>query len=435
MKLVISEAIKYVGVNDHDVDLFEGQYVVPNGMAYNSYLILDEKVAVMDTVDRRFTKQWLDNIKSALNGRTPDYLVIQHMEPDHSANIINFLEVYPEATVVGNEKTFEMIDQFFHHEIKNKLLVNDGDQLALGKHTLNFVFAPMVHWPEVMITYENFEKTLFSADAFGKFGALDVSEDWDDEARRYFIGIVGKYGHQVQTVLAKAATLDIQKILPLHGPILTSNLGHYLSLYNTWSSYEPEEDGIAIFYTSVYGHTKEAVRKLELKLRYYGVDKVKVYDLARTDLSVCVAEAFRYSKIVLATTTYNAGIYPFMEDFLHRLVERNFQNKLVGLIENGTWCPSAIRVMKNILSESNKIQYLTPSLTINSSLCKNDLDTINLLAKALIEGKVSNTQVKKTNQHTYVCKICGYVYEGDSLPEGFVCPLCKHPAKDFVQEK
>ena len=328
----LSNELYYVGVNDHDIDLFEGQYVVPNGMAYNSYIIKDELIAVMDTVDKRFFEPWMKNIKEVLGDQKPHYLVVQHMEPDHSANIIKFLEVYPDTFVIGNAKTFKMMDQFFHTEIKHKLVVNDMDTLNLGKHTLTFVFAPMVHWPEVMVTYDDKEKTLFSADGFGKFGALDVEEDWACEARRYYIGIVGKYGMQVQALLKKASTLDIQRICPLHGPILEENLGYYLNLYNIWSSYQSETDGVAILYTSVYGHTKEAAELLRDKLINNGCPKVACNDLAREDLAECVEDAFRYSKIVLATTTYNASIFPFMNNFIEHLVERNFQNKVIGII-------------------------------------------------------------------------------------------------------
>ena len=381
----LSEELYYVGVNDHNIDLFEGQYVVPNGMAYNSYIIKDELIAVMDTVDVHFFDEWMNNIKEVLGNQKPNFLVVQHMEPDHSANIMRFLEVFPDTFVIGNSKTFKMMDQFFHQEIKHKLVVNDMDTLNLGKHTLTFVFAPMVHWPEVMVTYDAYEKTLFSADGFGKFGALDIEEEWACEARRYYIGIVGKYGMQVQALLKKAASLDIQRICPLHGPVLDKDLGYYLNLYNIWSSYQPETDGVAIFYTSVYGHTKEAVEILEKKLKENGCPKIAVNDLARSDLAECVEDAFRYSKIVLATTTYNASIFPFMNNFIEHLVERNFQNKVMGIIENGTWFPQAQKVMKGKLSCCKNLAYIEPSVTINSSLDEKSLDQLDKLAKGLCE--------------------------------------------------
>ena len=348
----ITDTIKYVGVNDHRIDLFEGQYKVPGGMSYNSYVILDEKIAVMDTVDADFTHQWLDNIQQVLDGRKPDYLIVQHMEPDHAANVANFLKVYPDTTVVATGKAFGMIRNFFELDLEGKKIeAENGSTLSLGYHQLTFVFAPMVHWPEVMVTYDSTEKVLFSADGFGKFGALDVEEPWDDEARRYFIGIVGKYGEQVQKLLKAAATLDIQKICPLHGPVLTEDLGHYIGLYDTWSSYTPEDDGIVIAYTSVYGHTRMAVSLLAEKLKAKGCPRVLVYDLARDDMSQALSDAFRYSKLILATTTYNAGIYPFMNDFITRLVEHNYQNRTVGLIENGSWAPLAAKIMKEMMSK------------------------------------------------------------------------------------
>ncbi|MDY3716221.1 MAG: flavodoxin domain-containing protein, partial [Blautia sp.] len=338
----ITKDIKYVGVNDHDVDLFEGQYVVPNGMAYNSYVIMDEKIAVMDTVDARFKHEWLDQIGALLGDRHPDYLIIQHMEPDHSANIANFMQLYTDTTIVSSAKAFTMMKQFFGTEFDDRrIVIKEGDTLSLGKHTLAFVAAPMVHWPEVMVTYDTCDKVLFSADGFGKFGALDVEEDWACEARRYYIGIVGKYGKQVQNLLKKAAGLDIQIICPTHGPVLTENLGYYLNLYNTWSSYAVEEEGIVIAYTSVYGNTRKAVEILAEKLRAKGCPKVVVNDLARCDMAEAVEDAFRYSKLVLATTTYNAGIFPFMRDFIEHLTERDYQNRVVGLIENGSWAPLA----------------------------------------------------------------------------------------------
>ncbi len=379
----LSNELYYVGVNDHDIDLFEGQYVVPNGMAYNSYIIKDELIAVMDTVDVHFFDEWMKNIKEVLGNQKPHYLVVQHMEPDHSANIMRFLEVYPDTFVIGNEKTFKMMDQFFHKEVKNKLVVNDMDTLNLGSHTLTFVFAPMVHWPEVMVTYDDKEKTLFSADGFGKFGALDVEEEWACEARRYYIGIVGKYGMQVQALLKKAATLDIQRICPLHGPVLDKDLGYYLNLYNIWSSYQSETDGVAIFYTSVYGHTKEAAELLRDKLVKLGCPKVACNDLAREDLAECVEDAFRYSKIVLATTTYNAGIFPFMDEFIAHLVERNFQNKKIAFIENGSWAPLAAKIMKDKLINQKNLTFIEPTVKILSAMSEENKEQINLLADAL----------------------------------------------------
>ena len=385
MKKHVTKDIYYVGVNDHQVDLFEGQYVVPNGMAYNSYVIVDELVAIMDTVDQHFTKEWLTNVKEALGDRKPDYLIVQHMEPDHSANIMNLVKEYPNMFVVGNEKTFKMMEQFFHEEIKKKLVVSEGDTLNLGEHILHFVFAPMVHWPEVMVTYDEKDKVLFSADGFGKFGALDVEEDWACEARRYYIGIVGKYGAQVQALLKKAATLDIQIICPLHGPVLNENLGYYLNLYDIWSSYKTESEGVAIFYTSVYGHTKAAAELLKEELEKNGTPKVVLADLAREDMAECVEDAFRYGKIVLATTTYNAGIFPFMDTFIAHLVERNFQNKKIGLIENGTWAPLAAKIMNEKLSKCRNVQFISPVVKILSSMTDENKAQIKALADSLSE--------------------------------------------------
>ncbi len=366
---MITPSIKYIGVNDKTIDLFEGQYVVPNGMAYNSYVILDEKIAVMDTVDAAFTHQWLDNLSSALDGRAPTYLVIQHMEPDHSANIMNFMKVYPQTTVVSSEKAFKMMQNFFGTDFsQSRVVVGEGDVLSLGTHQLHFVTAPMVHWPEVIVTYESSEKVLFSADGFGKFGALDVQEDWACEARRYYFGIVGKYGAQVQNLLKKASALDIQTICPLHGPILKENLGYYIGLYKTWSSYQPEEEGIVIAYTSVYGNTKKAVWKLADELRSKGCPKVVVNDLARCDMAEAVEDAFRYNKLVLATTTYNAEIFPFMRDFIQHLTERNFSNRTVALIENGSWAPLAAKVMREMLSKSKNITFAENTVRITSAL-------------------------------------------------------------------
>ena len=365
----ITKDIRYVGVNDHEVDLFEGQYKVPNGMAYNSYIVVDEKTAVLDTVDARFTHEWLDNIEKVLGDRHPDYLIIQHMEPDHSANIANFMQVYKNTTIVSSAKAFAMMEQFFGTAFTDRqIVVAEGDTLSLGKHTLAFVGAPMVHWPEVLVTYDSCDKVLFSADGFGKFGALDREEPWADEARRYFIGIVGKYGAQVQSLLKKAAGLEIQTICPLHGPVLKENLGYYLNLYNTWSSYLAEDEGIVVAYTSVYGNTRRAVETLTEKLRTMGCPKVVVHELARCDMAEAVADAFRYNKLILATTTYNAGIFPFMREFIDHLTERNFQNRMVGFIENGSWAPLAAKVMKQMLAGCKKLAYANTTVTIRSAL-------------------------------------------------------------------
>ena len=592
--MIITNDIKYIGVNDHKVDLFEGQYKVPNGMSYNSYAVMDEKIAIMDTVDANFTHEWLDNIQNTLGGRKPDYLIVQHMEPDHSANIVNFLKAYPETKVVSSAKAFSMMKNFFGTEFEdNRIIVGEGDTLSLGKHNLTFVTAPMVHWPEVIVTYDSTDKVLFSADGFGKFGALDREEDWADEARRYYIGIVGKYGAQVQALLKKAAGLEIEKICPLHGPVLSENLGYYLNLYNTWSSYQPEEEGIVIAYTSVYGNTKKAVLLLAEKLAANGCPKVVVHDLARCDMAKAVEDAFRYSKLVLATTTYNAEIFPFMREYINHLTERNFSNRTVALIENGSWAPLAAKVMRGMLENcknlsftdttvkilsalneesSNQLEALTEELCReylarqDSTANKNDLDALFNIGYGLYvitsnDGKKDNglivntvTQVtntpnriavtinkenyshhvikqtgimninclsteapfavfekfgfvsgrnvdkfegceplrsdngliflprninsfmslkveqyvdldthgmficsvtearvisdKETMTYTYylenvkpkpqidgnsgyVCKICGYVYEGDTLPDDIICPLCKHGAADF----
>ena len=594
----ITETIKYVGVNDHAIDLFEGQYVVPNGMAYNSYCVIDEKIAVMDTVDARFTHEWLDNIENALGGRKPDYLVVQHMEPDHSANIVNFVKTYPDAKIVSSAKAFVMMKNFFGDDFADKqIVVKEGDTLSLGSRTLSFVAAPMVHWPEVIVTYDSLDKVLFSADGFGKFGALDVEEDWACEARRYYIGIVGKYGAQVQSLLKKAAGLDIQIICPLHGPVLSENLDYYISLYDTWSSYQSESEGIVIAYTSVYGNTKKAVLALAEKLKEKGCPKVVVNDLARCDMAEAVEDAFRYNKIVFATTTYNADIFPFMRTFIDHLTERNFQNKTVAFIENGSWAPLATKVMKTMLEDCKNLNYAQNGVKILSALNSESSEQLEALANELCsdyiarqgstankndltalfnigyglyvvtsnDGKKDNglivntvTQVTNTpnriavtinkanySHHTikqtgimninclstdapfavfeqfgfksgrnvnkfenctplrsdnglvflpkyinsfmslkveqyidldthgmficsvtearvitnaetmtytyyqnnvkpkpqtegkkgYVCKICGYVYEGEELPEDFICPLCKHGAADFEEIK
>ena len=595
---MISNSIKYVGVNDRKIDLFEGQYIVPNGMAYNSYVILDEKIAVMDTVDAAFTHEWLDNLTEVLDGRSPDYLVIQHMESDHSANIINFTKAYPKATIVSSEKAFKMMQNFFDTDFTdNRIVVTEGDTLDLGGHELHFFTAPMVHWPEVIVTYESTEKVLFSADGFGKFGTIDTDEDWACEARRYYFGIVGKYGTQVQALLKKASSLEIKTICPLHGPILKENLDYYINLYNTWSSYQPEEEGIVIAYTSVYGNTKKAVLKLAEELKAKGCPKVVVNDLARCDMAEAVEDAFRYNKLVLATTTYNAEIFPFMREFISHLTERNFSNRTVALIENGSWAPLAAKIMREMFAKSKNITFTENNVKILSALnnesteqlialsdelCreylaqqdstanKNDLTALFNIGYGLYvvtsnDGKKDNglivntvTQVtntpnrvavtinkenyshhvikqtgkmnincltvespfkvfetfgfvsgrntdkfsnieplrsdnglvflpryinsfmsltveqyldldthgmficsvtearvlsdKETMTYTYyqnnvkpkpetegkkgfVCKVCGYIYEGDTLPEDIICPLCKHGAADFEEIK
>lgn len=382
--MFVTEDIRYIGVNDHDVDLFEGQYTVENGMSYNSYVILDEKVAVMDTVDAHFGVEWLQNLETELNGRRPDYLVVQHMEPDHSANIAVFMETYPEAQIVSSAKAFVMMQQFFGTDFpERKVVVGEGSTLELGRHTLTFVTAPMVHWPEVIVTYDSTDKVLFSADGFGKFGALDVEEDWADEARRYYIGIVGKYGAQVQALLKKAAALDIAIICPLHGPVLNENLGYYLDKYNTWSSYAVENEGVVIAYTSVYGHTKEAVEELAEKLNQRGCPNVVVADLARCDMAEVVADAFRYSKLVLATTTYNATIFPHMQNFIDHLTARNYQGRTVGMIENGAWAPMAAKVMKKMLETSKNLTYTDTTVTVKCALNDASRAQIDALADEL----------------------------------------------------
>lgn len=405
----ITDDILYVGVNDHDVDLFEGQYVVPNGMAYNSYVIKDEKIAVMDTVDARFTHEWLDNIAKVLGNAKPDYLIVQHMEPDHAANIENFMKVYPDTTIVANAKTFVMMQNFFRNmSLEGRTLeVGNGESLTLGKHVLTFVFAPMVHWPEVMVTYDSTDKVLFSADGFGKFGALDVEEDWDDEARRYYIGIVGKYGAQVQKLLKVAATLDIQTICPLHGPILTENLGHYIEKYDIWSSYKPESEGVVIAYTSVYGNTKKAVNILAEKLKEKGCPVVKVFDLARNDMAEAVSSAFRYNKLVLATTTYNAELYPFMREFIDHLTERNYQNRTIGLIENGSWAPLAAKIMKGEFEKSKNITWLNSAVKILSSVSDENMEQLEAMAEELCREYVAQSETANKKDMTALFKI-GY---------------------------
>lgn len=405
----ITNDIKYIGVNDHKIDLFEGQYDVPNGMAYNSYVILDSKVAVMDTVDRNFKHEWLNNLEDALGGRKPDYLIVQHMEPDHSANIKNFMETYPEAQIVSSTKAFVMMKNFFGTDFADRqIVVKEGDTLELGSHTLNFVGAPMVHWPEVIVTYDSKDKVLFSADGFGKFGALDVDEDWACEARRYYIGIVGKYGAQVQNLLKKAAALDIQTICPLHGPILTENLGYYIGLYNTWSSYSVETEGIMIAYTSVYGNTKNAVMKLADMLKAKGCPKVVVNDLAREDMAECVEDAFRYGRIVLATTTYNAEIFPFMREFINHLTERNFQNKTIGLIENGSWAPLAAKTMRKMLEGCKNLTFTETTVKIMSALNDESSAQLEALADELcMDYMAQNSDTADKNDLTALFNI-GY---------------------------
>lgn len=382
--MTITNDIRYIGVNDHDIDLFEGQYIVPEGMAYNSYVIIDEKIAVMDTVSADFGEEWLANLENVLAGRKPDYLIIHHMEPDHSANIDKFISAYPEATIVGNAKTFEMIDQFFGRGLcKNNLAVKNGEVLSLGRHELTFLFAPMVHWPEVMMSYDGADKALFSADAFGKFGALDCQDkEWDCEARRYYMGIVGKYGMQVQAVLKKAAALDIKMICPLHGPVLTGDLSHYTGLYDIWSSYGVESEGVCIAYTSVYGNTKRAAELLAKKLEERGC-KAAISDLARCDMAEAVEDAFRYGKLVLATTTYNADIFPFMKQFIDHLTERNYQNRTIGFIENGTWAPAAAKIMKAMFEKSRNINYIDTTVTLRSAMTEENAEAIERMAEEL----------------------------------------------------
>lgn len=382
--MYISNEIKYIGVNDHQCDLFEGQYFVPNGMAYNSYAILDEKIAIMDSVDAAFCDEWLENIKAVLGERSPDYLIVQHMEPDHSANIKSFITAYPSALIVASEKAFVMMKNFFGTDFAEKqIVVKEGDSLCLGRHTLSFIAAPMVHWPEVIMTYDNTDKILFSADAFGKFGALDTEEDWACEARRYYFGICGKYGIQVQSLLKKAAGLDIKTICPLHGPVLTEDIGYYVGLYDTWSSYKPEENGIAIAYTSVYGNTKKAVMLLAERLKANGCPKVVVNDLARCDPAEAVEDAFRYSTTVLATTTYNSDIFPSMREFINNLTERNFQNRRVAVIENGSWAPLASKVIKEMLAKSKNLSFTESSVKIVSALNGESIAQLNALADEL----------------------------------------------------
>lgn len=379
------EDIIYIGVNDKEIDLFEGQYKVPNGMAYNSYLILDEKVAILDSVEIKFKDEWLNNIKRVLKDRKVDYLIVQHMEPDHSANIISLIKEYKDVKIVSNEKSFMMMQNYFKDDFKeNRIIVNEGDTLSLGKHTLKFIMAPFVHWPEVMVTYDEYSKVLFSADGFGKFGTLDTNEDWACEARRYYFGIIGKYGLQVQNLLKKISLLDIKGIYPLHGPILKENIDYYFNLYNIWSSYEYEEEGVVIAYTSVYGNTLKAVLKLKDLLLEKGCKKVAIHDLARCDMHEAIEDAFRYNKLVLATTTYNADIFPFMKTFIEHLLERNYQNRIVAFIENGSWAPLANKIMKEMFSKSKNITYLDTSISIKSSLSLDNLNELNKLSEELL---------------------------------------------------
>ena len=407
--MTITKDIRYIGVNDHQIDLFEGQYAVPNGMAYNSYAILDEKIAIMDTVDKNFTQEWLGNVQGVLAGRKPDYLVVQHMEPDHSANIANFLAAYPETVVVSSAKAFDMMQNFFGEDYAGRrIVVGEGDTLELGKHTLTFVTAPMVHWPEVIVTYDSYDKVLFSADGFGKFGALDVEEDWACEARRYYIGIVGKYGSQVQALLKKAQNLEIDIICPLHGPVLTENLGYYLKLYDIWSSYQVESEGVMIAYTSVYGNTKAAVELLAQKLQEKGCPKVVVTDLARCDMAEAVEDAFRYGKLVLATTTYNADIYPFMKEFIHHLTERDFQNRTVGLIENGSWAPMAARVMREMLAGSKNLTFTKTTVRILSALNEGSRGQIEAMANELCREYLAQQDATANKQDMTALFKIGY---------------------------
>ena len=434
---LVKNDIYYIGVNDHQLDLFEGQYIVPNGMAYNSYVIKDELIAILDTVEKNFKDEWFKNLKEVLGDEKPTYLIVQHMEPDHSGNIIEFLKEYPDTFVVATAQAFKMMSQFFGEEIKRKIVATEGASINLGRHTLKFLLAPMVHWPEVMMTYDLESKTLFSADAFGKFGALDHEEDWACEARRYYFGIVGKYGVQVQNVLKKATNFEIETICPLHGPMLKEGLDYYLNLYDIWSSYQSETDGVGIFYTSVYGHTKEAAELLAETLKKKGCPKVACCDLAREDMAECVEDAFRYPRVVFATTTYNMTIFPFMKAFIEHLVEHNFQNKTVGLIENGTWVPNASKVMKEMLCGAKNINIIQPEIRILSAISKENREQISLLADELLKPSEYLAKPKEekkiVKKHHFACKICGFVFETEleELPEDYVCPICRHPASDF----
>lgn len=433
--MYITEDIKYIGVNDHQIDLFEGQYNVPAGMAYNSYLIMDQKTAVMDSVDVHFAQEWLDNIAQALNGRELDYIVVQHMEPDHSSSLAKFLQAYPQAKVVSSAKAFAMMKNFFGTDYADRqVVVGEGSTLSLGAHQLNFVTAPMVHWPEVIMTYDSTDKVVFSADAFGKFGALDVEEDWTDEARRYYIGIVGKYGAQVQALLKKVAGLEINTICPLHGPVLKENLGYYIDLYDKWSSYTPEKQGVVVAYTSVYGNTEQAAKLLAEKLAAKG-ETVVVYDLARSDMSQAVADAFSYDRLVLATTTYNGDIFPYMKEFINHLTERGFCNRKLAIIENGSWAPVAVRIIKTMLEKSKNLTFSENNVKILSALNSDSLAQLDALADEL-GGKAENREETEQNNSTkrrFECSVCGYVYEGDSLPEDYICPICQLGADVFEE--
>ncbi len=435
----ITGNIKYIGVNDREMDLFDGQYDVPNGMAYNSYVIFDENIAVFDTVDARFGAEWMANLKNALEERTPDYLIVQHMEPDHSANIDLFADEFPQATIVASDRAFVMMKQFFGRDYADRrIVIADGDKLELGAHTLNFIAAPMIHWPEVMMTYESSEKVLFSADGFGKFGALDADEDWACEARRYYFGIVGKYGAQVQRLLAKASGLEITKICPLHGPVLTENLGYYLDLYNTWSSYGIESEGVAIAYTSVYGNTKKAALLLAEELEKLGCPKVAVSDLARDDYAEALEDAFRYGKLVLARATYSGDIFAFMHNFIHALVEHGYQKRTVGLIENGSWAPLAAKKMKTMLAECKDITFTDTTVTVRSAMTDATREEIKKLALELAGGYKNDEKEEKSAK--YICDVCGYEYDGadgdfDSLPEDWSCPICGVDKENFKKEE
>ena len=429
--MFITEDIKYAGVNDHKVDLFEGQYRVPGGMAYNSYVITDEKTAVMDSVEIGFAQEWIDKVKAAVGEKDVDYLVVQHMEPDHSSSIMEFVKAFPNVTIVSSAKAFAMMKNFFGTDFEGrKIVVGEGDTLSLGRHTLNFITAPMVHWPEVIMTYDSTDKVLFSADAFGKFGALDVEEDWTEEARRYYIGIVGKYGVQVQNVLKKAAALDIRKICALHGPVLSENLGYYLDLYNTWSSYKPETKGVMVAYTSIYGNTKQAAEMVAEKLIAKG-ETVQLADLARCDVYKAVSDAFRYDRLVLATTTYNMDIFPAMKQYIDHLTARNFGGRTVAFIENGSWAPVAAKVMKGMLEKCKDITFAQNSVKILSAVDEENIAQIDALVNELSGGTAE--QEEKAQPKRFVCDVCGYVYEGDEIPDDYECPLCGVGKENFSE--
>lgn len=428
--MYISDSVLYVGVNDRKIDLFEGQYTVPNGMSYNSYAVIGEKIAVMDTVDKNFTEEWLSNVRQALNGRVPDYLIVQHMEPDHSANVLRFSNEYPSAKIVASAKAFVMMQNFFGTDFSDRrIVVGENDTLCLGERTLTFFTAPMVHWPEVIVTYDDKDKLLFSADGFGKFGALDAQEDWLDEARRYYIGIVGKYGVQVQALLKKASALDIAAICPLHGPVLKGDLSAYIQAYDAWSSYRAETEGVVVAYTSVYGNTKRAALDLAERFKAKG-HVVAVYDLARCDMAQAVADAFRYDKLVLATTTYNGDIFPFMRTFIEHLAERNFRNRKVALAENGSWAPVAAKIMRGLLDGCKNLSFAQTAVRLTSAYTAENEAQVQALVD---EWSSENVQETVAKQKSFACKICGYVYEGESLPSDFVCPVCKHGAEDFEE--